>query len=337
MFYAMPDIGNMKAMEMKAELESYGISTKSLFDKRDFERALVEARTDYEQTLQDVMGQQPPRGGPSMNSRYHYQQQQQHEQVHVNDGGGGGSDGGRYAGGSGSRSSSSSSNGRSTWSTGGDDTASSYANDYAANQAAGADSAGPSPFDNGPHHRRRGGRNGPQQSPSGKQTYYHNYKAGSMWDHVSPIEEDPLSAYDRQNFDFTEFGQHFQYHPNDPAARKQRQKRDEERARDWTYRGDYRRPPGHQYMDDPAREMKYQQALEEAKMMNVADLQEALNARGISTKFCFVLADFQHEYAVAVAENKHKRPDTSKDVDDEDYDPSYRDVVMERYDPARMA
>lgn len=40
------DIGKMKAGAMKKELESYGISTKSLFEKREFVDALKKARAE---------------------------------------------------------------------------------------------------------------------------------------------------------------------------------------------------------------------------------------------------------------------------------------------------
>jgi predicted HTH domain antitoxin len=46
----LPDVSEMKASEMKRELETYGISLKSLFDKKDFEKALQEARLQREQT-----------------------------------------------------------------------------------------------------------------------------------------------------------------------------------------------------------------------------------------------------------------------------------------------
>jgi len=38
------ELSGMKASDMKKELESYGISTKSMFDKKEFENALKEAR-----------------------------------------------------------------------------------------------------------------------------------------------------------------------------------------------------------------------------------------------------------------------------------------------------
>jgi predicted HTH domain antitoxin len=44
----LPDLSEMKAGEMKKELESYGVSTKSLFDKTEFEKALREERLHQE-------------------------------------------------------------------------------------------------------------------------------------------------------------------------------------------------------------------------------------------------------------------------------------------------
>ena len=78
--------------------------------------------------------------------------------------------------------------------------------------------------------------------------------------------------------------------------------------------------------------MKYHAALEQSYTMKVEDLQRELNERGISTKYCMVLADFCVEYAKAVAEGKEK----NSSVHDDDYDPSYRDVVMEPYDPNKF-
>lgn len=53
----LPDLSEMKASEMKKELESYGVSTKSLFDKTEFEKALSAERLRQEtrgaQTLKD--------------------------------------------------------------------------------------------------------------------------------------------------------------------------------------------------------------------------------------------------------------------------------------------
>ena len=40
----LPDVSTMKTHDMKKELEKYGMSTRSLFDRSDFEYALLEAR-----------------------------------------------------------------------------------------------------------------------------------------------------------------------------------------------------------------------------------------------------------------------------------------------------
>jgi len=84
--------------------------------------------------------------------------------------------------------------------------------------------------------------------------------------------------------------------------------------------------------------MKYQQALQDAYAMKVEDLQYELNCRGISTRKCMIVKDFCIEYAKAVAENRQKVAETPSaesihDDDDEDeYDPEYKDVVMQKYD-----
>eukprot|EP00536_Pseudo-nitzschia_multiseries_P003883 jgi/Psemu1/284710/fgenesh1_pg.62_\ len=94
---------------------------------------------------------------------------------------------------------------------------------------------------------------------------------------------------------------------------------------------------------DPAVRMKYQAALQESYNMKVEDLQHELNSRGISTKYCMIFKDFCIEYAKAIAENREKVVSEDEDEDDEtsifgdddgDYDPSYRDVVMQKYDPS---
>lgn len=41
---SLPNIATMKTRDMKQELESYGVSTRSLFDRSDYEHALIEAR-----------------------------------------------------------------------------------------------------------------------------------------------------------------------------------------------------------------------------------------------------------------------------------------------------
>jgi hypothetical protein len=46
LFAELPDIKSMKATEMRKELESYGVQTKSLFEKSEFAEALKKARTE---------------------------------------------------------------------------------------------------------------------------------------------------------------------------------------------------------------------------------------------------------------------------------------------------
>lgn len=47
----LPDIDSMKATEMRKELESYGVSTKSLLEKSDFVQALQKAREEGMQPI----------------------------------------------------------------------------------------------------------------------------------------------------------------------------------------------------------------------------------------------------------------------------------------------
>ena len=44
--YALPDIGSMKVGDIRQELESYGISTRSFLEKKEFIQALEQARAD---------------------------------------------------------------------------------------------------------------------------------------------------------------------------------------------------------------------------------------------------------------------------------------------------
>lgn len=46
LFAELPDMAKMKAGEMRKELESYGISTKSLFEKSEYVEALKKARAE---------------------------------------------------------------------------------------------------------------------------------------------------------------------------------------------------------------------------------------------------------------------------------------------------
>jgi hypothetical protein len=53
LFAELPDIGQMKASAMRKELESYGISTKSLLEKSEFVEALNKARSEGKTSVND--------------------------------------------------------------------------------------------------------------------------------------------------------------------------------------------------------------------------------------------------------------------------------------------
>jgi hypothetical protein len=53
LFAELPDIGIMKASAMRKELESYGISTKSLLEKSEFVEALKKARSEGKTSVND--------------------------------------------------------------------------------------------------------------------------------------------------------------------------------------------------------------------------------------------------------------------------------------------
>lgn len=59
------DIQKMKASEMKAELESYGISTKSMFEKSEFAEALMKARAEGKTPMNDKKKKSTTSSSPS--------------------------------------------------------------------------------------------------------------------------------------------------------------------------------------------------------------------------------------------------------------------------------
>jgi hypothetical protein len=286
----------MKATDMKHELESYGIDTKTMFDKRDFEKALIDARRDYEQTIKDCLG-----------STHAYKEKKQQQRKTVN-----------------------------------------------------YDRANPDHFReqermwNEPH-VEHGFRPGPSPDqvgvhpppPPPREPFVDPFAAaygapsgGGPRRRRGGIEEDPLFAHEaRYTYGGARPrsgpgpypgpggpGPHHQNHRRDPRANGAGGGPSSGPA------GGRSRVP-HPHYKDPAVEMKYHEALKNAHQMKVEDLQKELNDRGISTKFCFVFGDFCIEYAKAIAENKAKKSDIEDLFNDDEYDPSYRDVVMERYDP----
>jgi predicted HTH domain antitoxin len=282
LFYAMPDIGSMKANEMKHELESYGINTKSLFDKRDFEAALMEARRDYEQTIKDVMGGSTTNGGygadtkkkarsSTASSSEHHAQSFYDRTRH-----------------------------QSVW-----------------NSAYSSSSVNGGPNGPGPHQYQ--------------QQQYRAYNGGAG----VGLEEDPLNRHEQQYRHYQQENPYYQesphqgyYNPSrrDPYDRQQQQ-----------YGAGPPPPPrsGPRY-DDPAVQMKYHQAMQKSHGMKVDDMQKELNDRGISTKFCMVFADFCQLYAEAIAEDRRATNNAGESYYEEDYDPTYKDVVMQKYDPSQL-
>ena len=287
LFYTMPDVTNMKAAEMRQELESYGINTQTLFDKREFEQALIEARRHYEQTLNDVMSSTRPKEKKVHRKRKtvnYDRSRHRDERIYssdVNDQPGSGQ---RYA----------------------------TEEQYRQKQRRRTHyQAEPNPVGNfNTYHNVNGPQNANVGSGAGRR------RPGNDW-----FEQDPLYDHERQAQNFRPDGrdydreQHYEeYHvgsrPSEPRA----------------------------IYEDPAQEMKYQASLQYAYSMKVEDLQHELNARGISTKHCMIVRDFCIEYAKAIAEGKEKvdmEDYTFEDDDDDDeYDPTYRDVVMQKYDPS---
>jgi hypothetical protein len=289
LYYAMPDVATMKANQMREELESYGINTKTMFDKRDFEQALLDARRDYEQTIKDCMGSaqaytdKEKQRTSSQKKTVNYDRTNPdhfHEREQM-------------------------------WN---------MDSDYVHAKP------GPNAYYNDP--------------------YAYGAPPGGRRGHMG-VEEDPLFAHEAQYaYGGARPGpgprpgprpgpggpRRRYYHPEDrpPHANP------EGPAGPTGPTGGARREPHPQY-SDPAVQMKYHQALDKSYTMRVDELQKELNERGISTKYCFVFADFCVAYAKAVAEDKPKTKKADDVFDgDEDYDPSYRDVVMERYDPTKI-
>jgi hypothetical protein len=77
------------------------------------------------------------------------------------------------------------------------------------------------------------------------------------------------------------------------------------------------------------RESRYQEAFAKAQAMKVAELRSALQEMGVSTKSFFEKSEFVKAYADAVADGKTASGTGSRR--EEPYDPSYRDVVMQKF------
>ena len=66
---ALPDVKKMKASELRKELQSYGISTKSFFEKSELMEAVNQARAEGKQPLSDRQPEEGPSGGGSSTSK----------------------------------------------------------------------------------------------------------------------------------------------------------------------------------------------------------------------------------------------------------------------------
>jgi len=282
LFYTMPDVTNMKATEMRQELESYGINTNTLFDKREFEQALIEARRHYEQTLNDVMASTRPKEKKVQAKRktVNYERSRHRdERIYSSD-----------------------------------------VNDQPGQQHRYAESQ-----------QRRRKHYQAEPNPVGNFNTYPNVngpqgsRRGPEW-----FEEDPLFAHERGSF-FPDDDHHHYHH--DPHTQPQQQQQYEEYEV-----GSRQRQQARATYSDAAMETKYQTALIESYTMKVEDLQRELNCRGISTKDCMIFKDFCIAYAKAIAESREKKVEDASSAafedDSDDYDPKYRDVVMQKYDPS---
>jgi hypothetical protein len=367
LFYTMPDVSSMKAAEMRQELESYGISTHTLFDKHEFEEKLMEARRHYEQTLDDVMAstrpkekkkpsqQQQPQAkrktvsyqnGRHQDERIYSSDAAQHQQHHGYETAGGG--GGQHT----------------------------------QTQERPRQRPRQQQQQQRPRQQRQHYRASPDPvGPNDNFHQYNNANAGRQQRErrsSSPFEQDPLFAHEAQHAYQDQGGRDFYGGGGGGGGHHHEQQQHQQHYDEYEVGGghqSYRQQQRYRHeeqiprtYEDPDIEMKYQDALQEAYNMKVEDLQLELNERGISTKYCMIFKDFCNEYAKAIADDKQKvvikvtrlsdddddddtddvdhddddddddddDEDTSSSIfgDDDDYDPHYRDVVMQKYDPS---
>jgi len=356
--YAMPDVETMKATEMKHELESYGINTHTMIDKHEYEKALREARYHYEQTLNDVMASTRPKEKKQQQQKkktrtVNYSRGRHHDEkiytsdVNLND------HEERFETAFGHHPSQREQ----------EQQRQRYQQQQQQQQRrprhyrASPDPTGPSTnFHEQFNTAAAGTHVRAQPPPHARRTTV-----------SSPFEQDPLFAHEAQaqgrNRESEFFddsggynGGHSRHHSQSHHQSHQQQY---EEYQVGTGRFDHNQQYRQSTYDDPVVERKFQAALQEAYNMKVEDLQRELNGRGISTEYCMVFKDFCHEYAKAIIDNKPKvvikvtsvddddeEEEEGNDNDDDDvssassvfgddgYDPLYRDVVMQKYDPS---
>jgi hypothetical protein len=82
-----------------------------------------------------------------------------------------------------------------------------------------------------------------------------------------------------------------------------------------------------------SRQEKLEKELNKAKSMKVGELKKALQDMGISTKSFFEKTEFVKAYAEAMVDGPpKKRAGTRAQPQSQEYDPSYRDVVVRKLD-----
>lgn len=82
-----------------------------------------------------------------------------------------------------------------------------------------------------------------------------------------------------------------------------------------------------------SRQEKIEKELNKAKSMKVGELKKALQDMGISTKSFFEKTEFVKAYAEAMIDGPPKeKAGTRARPQSQEYDPSYRDVVMRKLD-----
>jgi hypothetical protein len=84
------------------------------------------------------------------------------------------------------------------------------------------------------------------------------------------------------------------------------------------------------------RQQRLEEELEKAKNMKVGELRQRLKDMGINTKAFFEKSDFVKAYAEAIVDGVKATGSTSNGkqqaVQDEPFDPDYRDVVVQKFD-----
>jgi anti-sigma28 factor (negative regulator of flagellin synthesis) len=88
-----------------------------------------------------------------------------------------------------------------------------------------------------------------------------------------------------------------------------------------------------------SRQEKLEMELNKANRMKVGELKKALQDLGISTKSFFEKTEFVKAYAEAMVDGPPKKKAGTGgggQQTKEEYDPSYRDVVMQKFDPRQL-